>query len=206
MYGQAMRRLTLALVMTLFAAACVQPIQPTPTPAPPSPTPFISPTPPPTVEPVLPTNNISAWIQQNFGVGVQTLQLFTQFEVGPDTMVGYTFLNPGGQTCVGWALTTLDGSTVWNADFRCAQASTTVVGSSVLALTNNEFYVAVFGYVDPATIPNANAMAAVFPNGESVNTFLTQNSFVQLRQGLDFPTRVVIIDAGGNNLAEPTLQ
>src|SRR5690606_2670438 len=104
--------------------------------------------------------------QQNLGVGMNGVSVYTQFQVGPDQVVGFSFQDLSAQTCAGFVLTTPATSTIWNGDYRCAAPGTQViVGTLLFALTNNEFYVATFGTIDPNTLPNAGGVAVDYPDG-----------------------------------------
>ncbi|MFP4320958.1 MAG: hypothetical protein ACLFTK_00745 [Anaerolineales bacterium] len=192
--------------MLCWLAACVQPIQPTPTPAP---TAIASPTPPapPPTGPTFPPDTVGTFLAVNYGASPSDLTLFTQFSVGPDEIMGYRYTDATGQTCAGFAQAAANPPTVWNADFRCSPPGTQLTaGSTLFALTNGEFYVVAFGYVDPNTAPNANAYAVTFPNGDALTNLLTNNGFVALRPGLDLPTQVNIITPEGNTVLTAPLQ
>jgi|GEM_PF-6396838 len=196
------KRLHVAFLLSVLLAACVQPIQPTPTFAPPTVTPVPSPTPPPTVEPTLPADPLIAWLFEIYGVSPTNFQFFKQLQVNQDNIVGYTFTDSQAQTCVGWALTTLDGQTIWNGDYRCLAGLPALAGSTLFALTNNEVYVITFGYLNPETYPTVSTVAATFPNSTNVgaNDMPTNGGFIILQQGFDFPIRVDAIDQSGNTV------
>lgn len=198
------KRLYLVAIATMsILSACVQPIEPTPIPAP---TVASSPTPPaaPVTGATFPPELISNWLLQNFGLAATNLNLFTQLQVGPDNVVGYTFLDATGQTCAGFVLVTPAPPTIWNGDLRCVPVGNPVIVAPLLfALTNNEIYVAVYGYIDPAVAPNAGGVAATFPDGGSITQLLTESGFVMLRQGLQFPNLLYVIDTSGNSLLDP---
>jgi hypothetical protein len=152
--------------------------------------------------PTFPPQVIGAWLQQNLATTAANVNLFTQVTVGPDDVVGYTFNDAQGQTCVGFAQTTAITSTVWNADYRCNLPGTPViVGPALFALTNGEFYVVIYGYIDAQL--GANAFAVEFPSGNSANGLLTRNGFIALQQGLEMPLRLIVIDQGGNQVVSP---
>jgi hypothetical protein len=152
--------------------------------------------------PTFPPQVIAAWLQQNLATTASNMNLFTQVTVGPDDVVGYTFNDPQGQTCVGFAQTTAATSTVWNADYRCNLPGTPVIaGPALFALTNGEFYVVIYGYIDAQL--GASAFAVEFPSGKSANGLLVQNGLLALQQGLEMPLRLIIIDQGGNQVVPP---
>lgn len=197
----------MGIVLSAMIAACVQPIEPTPIPSPtilPSATP---PVPATDTAPTFPPQAISLWIQTNLGDTVNNIDLFTEFQAGPDHIIGFTYQNAADDTCAGFVLTTLATSTIWNGDRRCAPRGTAViVAPLVFALTNNEFYVATYGWINPDVVANAGGVAIQFPDGSSVNQLLISNGFVILRQGLDFPTQLVVADTNGNLLTTVPIQ
>ena len=211
----------LVLAMVLLAAACVQPAadEAAVATAPPAPTTAggvviatpipMTPTPPvaPVQGPTFPPDVIAQWLLANLGVTANGLTPFTQLQVGPDDIVGYTFQDSAGNSCVGFAQTTASTLQVWNGDYRCFAPGTPAIAAPLLfALTNNEFYVASYGYVDPALAPTANAVAVQFPDGSSVNANLSNGGFVVLRQGLDFPTQAIAIEPTGNTVTTIPVQ
>ena len=203
-------RYGLLVFMVVVLAACVQPFEPTPVP-PPTQASTPTPLPPiPTVEAggvIFPPDVVVTWFQQNLGVAVTGLNLFTGFEVGPDYVIGFAFQDATAQNCTGFALTTLATASIWNGDYRCAAPGTQViVGTLLFALTNNEFYVATYGTVDPGTMPGAGGVAITYPDGSSSNQFLSSNGFVMLRQGLELPVRLLVIGTNEATLADIPLQ
>lgn len=201
--GKVARYLAAGALLLAFLVGCVQPVEPTPIP---TPTTAPTPTPPPSVGPTFPVDAISTWLS-GFGVTANNISLFTQLQAGPDDIVGYLFQDASGRPCVGFVLTTAATAQIWNGDYRCLTAGLPAVAAPLLfALTNNEFYVATYGYVDPVLLPTANAFAIVYQDGVNEGDLLTNYAFLRLRSGVQFPTQVVIIDAGGNTLATPPVQ
>ena len=200
-------RLWLMLVLAALLSACVRPIQPTPTLEPTVPATTIPPTQPSLINSTtFPVGIIAQWLQ-TMGVTANNLTPFTQVQVGPDEIVGYVFQDPTMQRCVGWILATPATQQIWNGDYRCAPANTVAVtGTNLLALTNNEFYVISYGYVDPNTAPTANAISVMFPSGASLGQLLTNRGFIVLQPGLSNPSQGFIVDANGNAVANVTFQ
>ncbi len=200
------------LILMVCLSACVKPIEPTPTPRPTDIPPLPTPTQPPILGATFPPETISAWLQATFGLPVTNLTTFMQLQVGPDDIVGYTYQDVNGQRCAGVVLTTAATGQIWNGDVRCVPAGTAVIAApTLLALTNGEPYVATFIHVDTNLLPNANAVAIVFPDGSSLpannaDSVLRFNGFVAMRAGFDFPTSVIITDAGGNILTQVSPQ
>jgi hypothetical protein len=122
------------------------------------------------------------------------LDLFTQLKVGPDDIVGFTFQDSNGQNCVGFVLATFTTQQIWNGDYRCVPIGAQGLAAPlVFALTNNEFYVATYGYLDPLLLPNVGGIAVQFVNGDNITQFLGgEEAFVVLRRGVDFPAQVVV--------------
>jgi hypothetical protein len=150
---------------------------------------------------------IAQWLAANLRVVASNMVLFTQLQAGPNDIVGYTFQDAAGTPCVGFAQTTAVTLQVWNADYRCYPAGTQAIAAPLLfALTNNEFYVASYGYVDTSLLPTANAVAVQFPDSSTQNSFLNNGGFVVLRQGLDLPVQAFIIDANGNSVVTIPVQ
>lgn len=195
------------IIMVAWLAACVQPIEPTPTPMPPSPTVFLTPTPipPPDNPPSFPPVAISSWLEQNLGASVNDLSILMQFQIGSDGLfddiLGYTFNDGAGQTCAGFAQAIAATATVLTSDYQCRPEGTPVIiGTIPFALLNGQFYLAIYGYIDPTITPAAGGVAAEFADGSNITQLLIGGSFVMLRPQLDAPIQLVVADTGGNTV------
>jgi hypothetical protein len=171
-----------------------------------------TPTPPvPATDVSFPTDRIAQWVQATYNAQATNVRTFVRLTVGPNDLVGY-LLESGGLTCIGFILITPADLQIWNGDVRCKAAdSSAIAGAFPVALTNNEFYVVSYIYVDPAAYPNANATSFIFPDGSSIpagndTAILQDNAFLAARAGLVFPTTAFIYDANANNLAQLTVQ
>jgi hypothetical protein len=200
---------------------CVQPFDPAPTATPqgaliPLATTAVPTTPPvgggvvatPETIGVVPTQvtpigfgpqTIATWLSQNLGAVANNLTIFDQFLQGSDDMVGYTFQGGGGENCVGFVQATIATNSIWNGDYRCVSPGQVVGGSLIFALTNGEPYVATYGYIDPAAVPNAGGVSLSYPSGNTEQKQLAQLSFLILHAGLEIPTQLLVVDPNGNN-------
>lgn len=205
-------RVVLVFCLSIFISACVRPVDPTPIPQPTDIPPLPTPTQPPILGATFPSDVIVQWLQNSYGTPVSNLITFMQLQVGPDDVVGYTYQDVNGQRCAGVVLTTAATSQIWNGDVRCVPAGTAVIaGATLLALTNGEPYVATFIHVDPALLPDANAVAITFPDGSSLpannaDGILRFNGYVALKAGVQFPSNAVVIGQTENTLTQISIQ
>ena len=189
-------------------SACIQPVDPTPAPTPTSPSVVTSPLPPP-AQPgndAAPAASSPSLVQveqfvQSRGDAALNLSVYYSQGLGQDQVIGFRYENGGGLPCAGWLLfppvsmgqQPINGGLVCTGD----PAQSSFVGWTPFLTSDGQPFTVVVGRVGD---PSITAVAAINAGGASVDTFVSNSSFLMLENGVQEIVTATAINAQGNTV------